>query len=222
MIYVTVTIDGPAGAGNSTAALGLADALGVECLDTGAMYRAVGLLVSERNVDPLSETRCSDIAEQMNLRWDNGRLFVNERDRSEDIRKPEVTRIVREIAVHPGVRLCLVHLQREAALEKDIVTEGRDQGTVVFPYADVKFFLTASEETRASRRQHDLILRGHQVKVEEVMADQAERDFQDRNRAVGALLAAADAIRVDTTNLDSEAVINLLRRHVLGKPGEKD
>ena len=84
------------------------------------------------------------------------------------------------------------------------------------------FFLTASEETRASRRQHDLILRGHQVKVEEVMADQAERDFQDRNRAVGALLAAADAIRVDTTNLDSEAVINLLRRHVLGKPGEKD
>ena len=158
----------------------------------------------------------------MNLRWDNGRLFVNERDRSEDIRKPEVTRIVKEIAVHPSVRLCLVHLQREAALEKDIVTEGRDQGTVVFPYADVKFFLTASEETRASRRQHDLILRGHQVEVEEVMADQAERDFQDRNRAVGALLAAADAIRVDTTNLDSEAVINLLRRHVLGKPGEKD
>lgn len=222
MIHVIVTIDGPAGAGKSTAALGLAETLGFKCLDTGAMYRAVGLLVSEQDVDPLSDTRCSEIAEQMNLRWDEGRLFVNERDRSEDIRKPKVTKIVKEIAVHPSVRLRLVRLQREAALGKDIVTEGRDQGTVVFPYADVKFFLTASEEARASRRQHDLTLRGHRVKVEEVMADQAERDFQDRNRAFGALLAANDAIHVDTTNLDSEAVIDLLRRHVLGKPGEKD
>ena len=215
MIHVIVTIDGPAGAGKSTAALGLAETLGFKCLDTGAMYRAVGLLVSEQDVDPLSDTRCSEIAEQMNLRWDEGRLFVNERDRSEDIRKPKVTKIVKEIAVHPSVRLRLVRLQREAALGKDIVTEGRDQGTVVFPSADVKFYLDATPEIRAERRLADLRGAGEDISYEQVLDSLNARDGADHSRAIAPLRRPEDAVSIDTTHLTLEQMVDTLLARIL-------
>ena len=216
-----ITIDGPAGSGKSTAARGLAEVLGFEFLDTGAMYRAVTFAVIEQGIDPTDAERCQSVAERIEIRLDGQQVLIDRIDCTDEIRRPQVTDASRYIAAHPGVRRRLVQLQREAAQGKNVVTEGRDQGSVVFPDARCKFFIDADSSERARRRQCELAKRGHQLPIQVVLAEQEDRDARDRNRDVGPLISAEDAVRVDTTELSPREVMVLLERHVRAAMSEE-
>lgn len=205
-----VTIDGPAGAGKSSAAKALARRLGFHFLDTGAMYRAVALAGLEANVawhDPAAVAR---MAASLTLELTDTTVRLNGRDVTTDIRTSQVADLTKFTAGNPHVRAQLVDLQRQAVRGGDFVTEGRDQGTVAFPDAECKIFLTASPEERARRRHADLTDRGEQVSFAEVLSAQNERDERDRTRAVGPLVPAADAVHVLTDGLSPEAVVDRL------------
>jgi cytidylate kinase len=202
-----VAIDGPSGSGKSTVARGVAAKLGLEVLDTGAMYRALTLLVLERAVDANDAAACARLAREMVL--DVGATTLLEgRDVSDAIRGPEVTATVSTVSAHPGVREALVARQRAWVAEHGGgVVEGRDIGTVVFPDARVKVFLTASGEERARRRQRDEAAADRTVGVDSVHADLERRDALDSNRTVSPLKIAADALVVDTTDRDVDDVV---------------
>jgi cytidylate kinase len=205
-----VTIDGPAGAGKSSAARSLAQRLGFHFLDTGAMYRAVTLAAHERGVNLQDADALEALADSLHIEVSDNAVLVDGRDVTRAIRTFHVTTDTRYAADHPAVRARLVELQRASAAGKDVVTEGRDQGTVVFPHAECKIFLTASEEVRAHRRYDDLLTRGEQVTYDDVLEKQHDRDELDRTRPVGALIKAADAIEVDTDGLTHEQVVECL------------
>lgn len=205
-----ITIDGPAGAGKSTVARALAERLGFRFLDTGAMYRAVALAALRANTRLDDPAAMAELAQRIELRFAEGRIWLDGEDVSDAIRAIEVTRSTRYAADNPAVRQRLVELQREAADSWDIVTEGRDQGTVAFPRAECKIFLTASPEERARRRVADLAARGEHVDFDQVLADQLERDERDRTRPVGPLVPAADAVHVLTDGLSQEQVVERL------------
>lgn len=205
-----VTIDGPAGAGKSTVARALAQRLGFRFLDTGAMYRAVAWAAAERQLDWSQPERLLALAEQLDLRLDGDRVLVDGRDVTAAIRTSAVTAVTRYAADNPGVRAHLVRLQRQAAAGQNVVTEGRDQGTVAFPNAECKFFLTASPEERARRRLADLAARGEALALDEVLAQQNQRDEGDASRSVGPLVKAADAIEVCTDGLSRDDVLTRL------------
>jgi cytidylate kinase len=202
-----VTIDGPAGAGKSSVARALADRLGFRFLDTGAMYRAVALAAWERGLDGEQLEALADLARKLTIQFQGERVFLDGRDVSQAIRDSEVTSRIRYAADNVGVREHLVRLQRELAAGEDLVTEGRDQGTLVFPNAECKIFLTASDEERARRRLEDLRRQGEETTLETVLSQQRERDRQDRSRPVGALSQAKDAIVVDTDGMTRDQVI---------------
>lgn len=205
-----ITIDGPAGSGKSTAARAVATRLGFLYLDTGAMYRAVALAALRRGVplaDPNAQTQ---LAEQVVIDVAENQVVLDGENVTLDIRATEVTNAARRVADHPGVRGRLVELQREFAHGKDVVTEGRDQGTVVFPDAGCKIFLTASPRQRALRRLDELEARGERHTLEQVLAQQNERDHRDSIRAIGPMVAAEDAIHVSTDQLDAEQVADRL------------
>ncbi|MFN0053982.1 MAG: (d)CMP kinase [Planctomycetales bacterium] len=212
-----VTIDGPAGAGKSTAARQLAARLGFQFLDTGAMYRAVTWYCLQEGLDLGDEQQIAEAAQRVALTLDGDRVFVNGREVTHDIRSTEVTHESRFVAGNNLVRAHLVRLQQSLAAGRNIVTEGRDQGTVAFPQAECKFFLTADPRRRAERRQRDLARRGEQVPLEEILAQQTSRDRRDELRDYGALKPASDAITVDTSDLDLEEVLSLLERIVRAK-----
>ena len=203
-----VTIDGPAGAGKSSAARGLAKRLGYRFLDTGAMYRAVTLAARERGVELANSEALAQLAEQIHVE------LADDRDVTRAIRKFEITAATHFAADNPAVRARLVIWQRQAAAGSDVVTEGRDQGTVVFPEAEVKIFLTADETERAQRRYRDLMSRGENISFDEVLANQKLRDQRDANRSVGALKKADDAIEVWTDGLTPDEVISRLEQIV--------
>jgi CMP/dCMP kinase len=209
-----VTLDGPAGVGKSSAAKALAERIGFEFLDTGAMYRAVALAAVEAGVDAADETALSDLLKHTRLGFRPDRVFVNSRDVTETIRTPEVTRLAGVIAQSAGVRDFLVRMQRIMASGRDMVTEGRDQGTVVFPDAGCKFFLTAQPRERALRRWRDLSARGVSMTVEQILADQEERDRRDAARAIGPMKPAEDAVLLDTTDMTFSEVIEFLEVEV--------
>jgi CMP/dCMP kinase len=211
-----VTIDGPAGTGKSTAAKRLAAALGFEYLDTGAMYRAVAALCLEAEV-ALNSLAASEIARTSQITFQGGRTIARGIDVTEFLRSPEVTQAASIVAQHPEVRAALVARQRELAGELNFVCEGRDQGTVVFPQAECKFFLTASPEERARRRMEELALCGQHLPYDELLAQQRERDERDRTRNVAPLRPADDALIIDTTALSLEQVLNTLEQHVRAK-----
>lgn len=207
---MVVTIDGPAGAGKSSAARELARRLGFRFLDTGSMYRAVTFAALEQGVDLTDSAALAGVAERVAIELDGDRVLIDGRDVTREIRTLEITTATRYAADCPKVRSRLVDQQRRLAQGVDVVTEGRDQSTVVFPDAECKVFLTAGEEIRAERRYLDLVSRGEQVSRQEVLDKQRVRDAGDSSRAVGALVKADDAIEVSTDGMDREQVVQRL------------
>jgi CMP/dCMP kinase len=212
-----VTIDGPAGAGKSSAARGLARRLGFRFLDTGAMYRAVTLAAREWNVDLADAEQMAQLAGKIRVELTKDRVLLDGRDVTQEIRKFGIATATHYAADNPAVRAHLVMWQRAAAEGDNVVTEGRDQGTVVFPNAECKIFLTADEQERAHRRHRDLLARGEAIPFDEVLANQQLRDQRDASRAVGALRKADDAIEVSTDGLTPEEVIAHLEQIVRSK-----
>lgn len=212
-----VTIDGPAGAGKSSTSRKLAKRLGFRFLDTGAMYRAVALAAMRRGHDWSRPDDLVRLAEQLSIELVDGQLILNGEDVSHTIRSFEVTSLTHYAAGNPGVRRRLVELQRQAAGNENVVTEGRDQGTVVFPDAECKIFLTASPEERARRRLLDLEQHDAHVTFEEVLAQQIERDERDSTRADGPLRMADDAVEFNTDGLSEEEVVERMLDIVRGK-----
>ena len=217
MNSMIVTIDGPAGAGKSTVARALARRLGYFYLDTGAMYRAVALAGLQAGVDWNRPEQLAELAPTLDLRVCGERICLQGEDVTDAVRTREVTSVTRYAANHPQVRAHLVQLQRAMAAERDIVTEGRDQGTVVFPQAECKIFLTASPEERARRRQRDLEERGERATLEEILAAQQRRDHEDATREVGPLLRAEDAVEMLSDGLTQEQVVDRLEELVRGR-----
>lgn len=209
-----VTIDGPAGAGKSSAARALADRLGFRFLDTGAMYRAVALAAVRRKLDWSDAAALERLTNELSIDVDEQRVLLDGEDVTTAIRNLAITRATRYAADNPGVRARLVHLQRAAAAGRDVVTEGRDQGTVVFPDAECKIFLTAGAEERARRRQSDLRGRGENLSLDEVLMHQNARDDRDRKRLVGPLVPAEDAIEVRTDGQTPSEVVEKLEQLV--------
>ncbi|HEX3998902.1 MAG TPA: (d)CMP kinase [Pirellulales bacterium] len=205
-----VTLDGPAGAGKSTAARALARRLGFRFLDTGAMYRAVALAAVERDLNWDDAPALVQLARQLTIELRGTQVLLDGIDVSDAIRTSAVTGVTHYAANNPGVREVLVDLQRRAVGDADIVAEGRDQGTVVFPRAECKIFLTASAEERARRRQADLAVRGESMPLAEILARQNERDSRDASRRVGPLAAASDAVTVLTDGLSPSEVVDKL------------
>lgn len=209
-----VTIDGPAGAGKSSAARALAHRLGFQFLDTGAMYRAVTWYCLSRGIDLKNEAAVADAARELDLQLTHDRVFLNGQDATEAIRTADVTQASRYVAGNNAVRRWLVERQRAWAFNRHVVTEGRDQGTVAFPQAECKFFLTADPLARAARRQQEMAQRGEHAALEEILAQQAQRDARDEARDYGALKPAADALHVDTSRLSLEQVVDALEAAV--------
>jgi len=216
-----ITIDGPAGAGKSTVARKLAERLGFAYLDTGAMYRAVALAARQRGIAPRDEQALAELLPQLQLEWKDSRIYLAGQDVSEEIRQPEITELSRQVADSPSVRRFLGELQRRFGQQLNLVTEGRDQGTVVFPHAEFKFFLTASPEVRARRRWEELRQRGVCVTYEEVLRQQQERDRQDAARTLAPMVPAADAVVVDTSQLSADEVVALLEQHIRPRLAEQ-
>jgi len=209
-----VTIDGPAGAGKSSAARSLAKRLGFRFLDTGAMYRAVTLEAMRRQIDWNDSTALANIAEGLDLRVTDDRVFLSGEDVTDAIRSFDVTTHTRHAADNLAVRQRMVQLQRELVADANFITEGRDQATVVFPDAEYKIYLTASDEVRAQRRFQDLLSRGEQVTFAEVLQKQQERDKRDRQREFGGLRKEKNSIEVSTEGLSAEEVVQRLEEIV--------
>jgi len=213
-----VAIDGPGGSGKSTVARLVAERLGYVYLDTGAMYRAIGLLATEAGVDLNDEAAVVPLVRDTRLRFDaDGRLWAGPRDVSGLIRSLEMGHAASVVSVLPGVRRLLVQRQRELGAEADIVMEGRDIGTNVFPGAEVKVFLTARPEVRAARRAAELRAKGEAVDEAEVLAAVIERDRRDSEREVAPLRKAGDAVEIDTSGLTLDQVVHA----VISIVGEK-
>lgn len=209
-----ITIDGPAGAGKSTVARQLATRLGFEILDTGAMYRAVTWAALHAGVSLADPQALAELAQRLHLKMDGPLVEVDGRDVRVEIRDPQVTAAVSSVADQPLVREHLVALQRQLAAGGNYVCEGRDQGTVAFPNADVKIFLTASAERRAERRWQELLDQHVSCTFAEVLAQQTARDRRDTERPVGGLRRAADAIEVNTDGKSIAEVVAELEQIV--------
>lgn len=209
-----VTIDGPAGTGKSTVAKRLAERLGFEFLNTGAMYRAVAYVCLQRELDLSDAVSVESVTHDLEILFSNNRLLLGGVDITDAIRMQTVTQSVPIVAAIPGVRRRLVHLQQLAGRASNLVTEGRDQGTVVFPDAACKFFLTASPEERARRRQRELQQKGEVISLEELLAQQGQRDRLDESRECSPLQAASDAMLVDTTEMSLDEVLTYLETAV--------
>ena len=206
-----VAIDGPAGAGKSTVARAVADAMGVGYVDTGAMYRALTLLAMRTGVDVADGPVLAELAREHPVTLEHGRaglrVFIAGDDVTMAIREADVTANVSEVAAHPDVRAEMVARQRDIMGAGDWVSDGRDIGSVVCPHAEVKVFLTASVDERARRRHAELVARGEQVDLRAIRDDVERRDHADSSRAASPLVVADGAVIVDTTGMGIDEVV---------------
>lgn len=218
---INVAIDGPAGAGKSTISRQAAKALGFIYVDTGALYRAVGLNALRKGIDTDDAEAVAESVRDISveLKYENGEqaVFLNGENVSTFIRTPEASMAASKVSAVPKVREFLFGLQQEIAAKNDCVMDGRDIGTVVLPNAQVKIFLTASAEARAQRRYKELVEKGEQVDYENVLAEMKQRDYNDSHRAVAPLKAADDAVTVDTTSLNLEESIEKIKNVIKEK-----
>ncbi len=210
---IAVALDGPAGAGKSTIAKRAAKALDFIYVDTGALYRTIGLAASRKGVEPVPSPEVEQLLKEITVDLtfnEKGEQIVllNGEDVSGLIRTPEASMTASKISAVPAVREFLLELQRSMARTHNVIMDGRDIGTVVLPDAQVKIFLTAAPEARAGRRYKELIEKGMDVKYEDILKDVIERDSNDANRAIAPLKPAADSILVDTTELDFEQSVD--------------
>lgn len=217
MKKLLITIDGPAGAGKTTVSRALADRLGYRYIDTGALYRGVAYEVKRRGIDPENEAGLQDLCRRIRLRFESEgrrlRLYSNGVDISDLIRTPEISMLASAVSAKSIVRDYLLEVQRDIGQKKAAVFEGRDMGTVVFPEADVKFFLDASSKTRALRRYQELDTESSQS-LEEVSQDMQQRDTNDSTRSLAPLRPAEDAIRIDSSELSVQKVVDLMLSHI--------
>ena len=222
MNHKSIAIDGPSGAGKSTLAKLLARELGFLYVDTGAIYRTVGLGASRMNVCLEDARAVESILPQMKIEMGYGEdglqhMYLNGEDVTEAIRRNEISRYASLVSAIPAVRDYLLDMQRRLARENDVIMDGRDIGTVVLPHAGAKVFLTAAPEARARRRLLELKQRGQETELETVLRDIVQRDEQDRNRAVAPLRQAEDAVLLDTTELGLEESLKALISLVKGR-----
>ena len=216
---VSIAIDGPSGAGKSTLAKRLAKELGYIYVDTGAMYRSIGLYALRQGVDPKNadavQALLPDIQLDIRLQDGSQHVYLNGEDVSTDIRAEAVGMAASAVSAHPAVRAFLLDTQRNLAKGQNILMDGRDIGTVVLPDATVKIFLTASPEARAERRRKELEEKGKPADFATVLADIEQRDYQDTHRAVAPLKQAEDAVLVDSSDIDFEQTFALLKKTIL-------
>ena len=212
-----VTIDGPAGAGKSSAAKRLAREIGFDFLDTGAMYRCVTLACLRQQLLLSRVEEVAAVARTVEIEIKENHVFMNGEDVSEEIRRPSITQSIRPIADNALVRQAMVALQRRWTEGRDVVTEGRDQGTVAFPNAQCKIFLTATPEERAHRRVEQLIELGMDADYQEILQQQNQRDVHDTTRESGGLKAAPDSITVWTDGMSEKQVLQKLADIVQSK-----
>lgn len=220
---ISVAIDGPSGAGKSSLAKRLAQELGYTYVDTGAMYRAIGLYVLRAGQDPHDAAAVEALLPQIGLRLASidgaQHIYLNGEDVSSAIREETVGMAASAVGAHPAVRAFLLELQRSMARTQDVLMDGRDIGTVVLPEATVKIFLTASPEARAQRRWKELTEKGSAEPYEQVLADVLRRDEQDTGRAAAPLRQAEDAVRLDTSALDFEQSVEAMKRIIMARIG---
>lgn len=216
-----VAVDGPAGSGKGTITKKIQKELGLINLDTGATYRCVALQAIRNGFTAENEQEIIKMLDNINIKILNEKdkdiVYLNGEDVSEKIRKPDVTNEVSPISSIIPVREKMVELQRKLAEGKNVIVEGRDIGTVVFPNADLKIYLDASEEVRAKRRYEENIKNGIDISYNEVLKNIQTRDKKDMNKKVGALKKAKDAVVVDTTNLSIDEVVSVIKKLILDK-----
>lgn len=217
---INIAIDGPSAAGKSTIAKRLAKALGYSHLDTGAMYRCVGYLAAQRGIDLHDEDALTEMTASMRIRFDSeGHVFLNEEDVSAAIRENRVSMLASSVSVHPRVRKLLVDMQRQMALDKGVIMDGRDIGTVVLPDAELKIFMVASVEVRARRRYQEYLDKHIEADYDTICEDIKKRDDQDMHRAASPLTKAADAHEIDTSDMSIEevcaAILSLVEKTIV-------
>lgn len=219
-----VAVDGPSGAGKSTLAKAVAKELHITYVDTGAIYRVIGLAVFRRSIEPRDEAAVVGLLPELDIGLRHGedgeqKMYLNGDDVSADIRLPQISMYASDVSALPPVRAFLLEMQRKFAREQSVIMDGRDIGTIVLPDAEVKIFLTADAEVRARRRCLELEQRGTPKPYDEVLAELKERDYNDSHRAIAPLRQAEDAVLVDTSELDFEQSLALLLQTIRERAG---
>ena len=213
---ISIAIDGPSGAGKSTISRTVAEKLGYLYVDTGALYRTIGLYVLRKGGDPKNEQQVEALLPELkvDMGYENGiqQMFLQGENVTDQIRTPQVSMAASGVSAHSCVRAYLLELQRRLARENNVIMDGRDIGTVVLPKADVKIFLTASSEVRAKRRFDELTAKGENTTFEKVLEDVEKRDYADIHRAISPLVHAEDAIVADTSQFNFEESVALIQK----------
>lgn len=221
MENIVITVDGPSGAGKGTLCHALADKLGFDFLDSGAIYRILALAALKQQIDFEDETALAELGRRLEVKFvpqsNEVQVILDGENVGDQIRTAQAGQNASKIAIYPKVREALLQRQRDFSSEKGLIADGRDMGTIVFPHAQIKFFLDASAEERTKRRVKQLQEKGFNANFDEILAEIKERDFRDRNRPIAPLVPAKDAVILDSTHLSIEDVIQQALDHIAQK-----